>query len=245
MKKYFLHNGKETSGPFDLAELKTKEITTTTPVWYSGITDWKNAGDIDELRTTLLVPPPIKTIPQTDKKNNSAENSKILGLSKTTFYLILGIFVLIIATVIFNFFEENRSIELERENHKTEIENQKFLLQQKEAEEQKKQVTEQERLQSERVANDRKNTINNRLLEIEKISMEDNTNLEDLKTKLTEAKDFQLLRSDSERNEQINAIQTNIDSLEDEIVKLGTETNDLKSELERIQFTLREIKINN
>lgn len=62
MKKYYLHNGSENIGPFDLDELKAKAITKNTQVWCEGMEDWKNAGEVDELRSVLtVVPPPIKS----------------------------------------------------------------------------------------------------------------------------------------------------------------------------------------
>lgn len=60
MRKYYLHNGKENIGPFDKEELRTQKITKTTPIWSEDMEDWKNAGEIDELKATLLtIPPPI------------------------------------------------------------------------------------------------------------------------------------------------------------------------------------------
>jgi len=57
MKKYFLHNGTDHEGPFDIEELKTKEITSDTAVWYDGLDDWTTAGCVEELKVL------IKTVP--------------------------------------------------------------------------------------------------------------------------------------------------------------------------------------
>lgn len=78
MKKYYLHNGTENIGPYDLEELKAKGIIKTTMVWYEGIEDWIEAGKVDELKNILaVVPPPIskkveqKTVsPIVKKKTN-------------------------------------------------------------------------------------------------------------------------------------------------------------------------------
>lgn len=60
MKKYYIHNGTENIGPFDLEEVKSRSITKNTQVWCEGMEDWKNANEIDELKTILaVVPPPI------------------------------------------------------------------------------------------------------------------------------------------------------------------------------------------
>jgi hypothetical protein len=59
MKKYFLHNGTTHEGPFDFEELKPKEITSNTPVWYDGLDDWTTAGNVEELR--VLIKPTLPT----------------------------------------------------------------------------------------------------------------------------------------------------------------------------------------
>ncbi|HLG41490.1 MAG TPA: DUF4339 domain-containing protein, partial [Chitinophagaceae bacterium] len=53
MKKYFLHDGTNQYGPFDLAELETKIITPQTMVWYESLPNWKPAAEIEELKTLL------------------------------------------------------------------------------------------------------------------------------------------------------------------------------------------------
>jgi hypothetical protein len=69
VNKYFLHNGSENIGPFDIEELKQKNITRDTPVWCEGMEDWKEAGTVEELKVLFAsVPPPIK--------KNTAENKK-------------------------------------------------------------------------------------------------------------------------------------------------------------------------
>lgn len=80
MKKYFLHNGTEQQGPFDLEDLKTKSIKKDTSVWHEGLTDWTPADKIDELKTILTTstPPPFnseKTTPPPITKTNTQQES--------------------------------------------------------------------------------------------------------------------------------------------------------------------------
>lgn len=79
MKKYYLHNGSENIGPFDIDELKEKKISRDTPVWCEGMMDWKNASEVDELRGILsAIPPPLKketAIPTQQKINKQTEES--------------------------------------------------------------------------------------------------------------------------------------------------------------------------
>ena len=91
MKKYFLHDGTESSGPFDFEELKAKKITKKSPVWFEGMENWKYAGEIDELNSLFVViPPPIESFAATPPKPKllqKRESQKILGLSKNTFWI--------------------------------------------------------------------------------------------------------------------------------------------------------------
>lgn len=47
MKEYYLHNGENNIGPFNLVELKDQKITKDTPIWSSDTQDWKKAGEIN------------------------------------------------------------------------------------------------------------------------------------------------------------------------------------------------------
>lgn len=238
MKKYFLHNGIESSGPFGLEELKAKKITRATPVWHEGLENWKTAGEIPALETIFaVVPPPINTEPTVYPKTKSEKKTtprKILGLSKTTFYVVFGILLLLVFTTVFNLFQENRSDELEIKNHKTEIGNYQYEQQQKEIEDQKIQLVIQQKIEEERITNEKKKTINDRLIEIQSLIETNSNKLEEAKNKLEDTKGFKILRTATEKNEQINLLQIDIDSFENEIDKLNKEANVLKLELEKI-----------
>tara|TARA_R110001592_G_scaffold333244_1_gene617006 strand:+ start:1383 stop:2045 length:663 start_codon:yes stop_codon:yes gene_type:complete len=85
MKKYYLHNGTEQEGPFDISDLKSKGITNKTEVWFEGISDWTNADEIDELKSLFSksTPPPIrpkaKAKESIKKENKLGRNLQILG----------------------------------------------------------------------------------------------------------------------------------------------------------------------
>lgn len=83
MKTYYLHDGTESNGPFDLEELKSKNIKITTPVWCAGMLDWKTAGEVEELKSILAtVPPPIKsfiTFPSEDEEEKKGTIKKYSG----------------------------------------------------------------------------------------------------------------------------------------------------------------------
>lgn len=236
MKKYYLHNGIESSGPFDLAELKMKQINPTTPVWFSGIPDWKKAEEIDELQSILkVIPPPFQAVPPISTPKKKEKNPKIMGLNKRTFYLISIFVFLIIGTFVFNFLAENRTNELQQRNSKTERENRQFQQQEKEIQEQKLRIAEQEKLEAERIANERKKTINTKLSDIQIKQIENQTRLEEAKNRLIKANEFQFFRTADEKNKEINLVQTTINQLKNNIDSLENERNQLSLELERMQ----------
>lgn len=76
MKKFYIHNGEEQEGPFRIEELIEKKIQRNTEVWYEGISDWKKAYEIDELKGIFVsIPPPInkkaKPVPPPIKKRKT------------------------------------------------------------------------------------------------------------------------------------------------------------------------------
>ncbi|HJR99529.1 MAG TPA: GYF domain-containing protein [Flavobacterium sp.] len=242
MKKYYLHNGIESSGPFDLEELKIKQITPATPVWFSGMPDWKKAGEIAELEKILqLTPPPFKTTPPVQEikieqeEEQEEKKDTIMGLSKSNFYIVSFILLFAIGIFVLNILEENRSNEFQEKNEKTERENRQFQLQQTEIEQQKKQLEEQERLEAERIAQERKLTINSELSKIQIKQIENQTRLEESKNNLVKATEFQFFRTENERNEELNSIQSDIDHWKNEIQLLENKRNQLSLELERMK----------
>ena len=59
MQKYFYTDGTNNFGPFTLEELRLKNITRETHVWFQGMSTWAPAGNVPELNDLFkLVPPP-------------------------------------------------------------------------------------------------------------------------------------------------------------------------------------------
>jgi hypothetical protein len=81
MKNFYIHNGTEQQGPFDLGTLRSKNITRDTPIWYEGLSAWTTAGEIDELKEMFneAIPPPFAekhTPPPIDKQATRKEMKK-------------------------------------------------------------------------------------------------------------------------------------------------------------------------
>jgi hypothetical protein len=60
MKKYFIHDDTNQTGPFDKQELKNLHTSKNTAVWF-GLDGWKKISDVKELSDTYsIVPPPFQ-----------------------------------------------------------------------------------------------------------------------------------------------------------------------------------------
>jgi len=128
MKIYYLHNGTEQQGPFDIDELKSKKITENTPIWYEGLSKWAIAGEIPELKEIFspVTPPPFNVSKNVDEKVIKQEK-KPLGRTLLT---VLGIIVLgLIAILVTKLLqsqtrvEQNQTLIQNTESTKTEIRN--------------------------------------------------------------------------------------------------------------------------
>lgn len=238
MKKYYLHNGTESSGPFDIEELKAKNITKASPVWFEGMLHWKTAGEIPELHQLFTVNPPpfplFETPKPAPKVETKKEARKILGMSKNVFFIACAAVVLLIGISVLKNIEENRSRELRIKNHKTEVENYQLELKQKELDEQKIQAVIQEKIDAERAARALTQNANNRLLQIEKQLADYQNNLVETQKKLENASSFKLLRTGAEKKEQMDLLQKNIDSFRTAMEELKNESDQLKLEMEKI-----------
>ncbi|WP_418262942.1 GYF domain-containing protein [Flavobacterium faecale] len=245
MNSYFLHNGTESSGPFTIEELKTKNIKGNTPVWCQGMPDWTTAAEVEELKSLLMViPPPIKNNPTVVKETpnptvvketfKTKKNKRILGLNKSVFYFVSFFGILIIASFFLSLYQDNRREALELKNRETEKNNIQYRLQQKEIEEQKIQLAIQEKIEADRLLKEKKETIQNKLFSNQELLIVANTNFEEAKKQLAEASNFQFFRSAAEREEEVYDAQKQISYWKKEIEKIENENYQLKLELERI-----------
>ena len=107
MKKFYLHDGKEQQGPFDIMDLKARLIKKETLIWYEGLTEWTTAGQVVELNKMFCVstPPPFIPIPPKQtisqpvkaiepEKKKSKKTRNIIITLVIVFVLGLGLFIL-------------------------------------------------------------------------------------------------------------------------------------------------------
>ncbi|GIZ08143.1 DUF4339 domain-containing protein [Flavobacterium sp. UMI-01] len=254
MNSYFLHNGIESSGPFTLEELKSKNIKPNTPVWCQGMPDWKTAAEVEELKSLLVpIPPPIKTVVtpvvtspapvtattpveniETHAVSSPKKKKRIFGLKRSVFYFICFFGILIIASFFLSVYQQNRREKLELLNKQTEKNNIQFRLQQKEIEEQKIQLAIQEKIEADRILKEKKENIQNKIFNNKELLIVANTNFEEAKKQLAEASNFQFLRSAAEREEEINEANKQIAHWKNEMEKIEDENHRLSLELERL-----------
>ena len=109
MKKYFLHDGSQQAGPFDIEDLTAKNLTKDTPIWYDGLGEWTTVGKIEELKdlvkptpppfgSTMTPPPEQKPVTQqkrfTDNpKQKSSTGRRLLIIGGVIVLVLIGIFI--------------------------------------------------------------------------------------------------------------------------------------------------------
>ena len=234
MKTYFINNGNENGGPFTIEELKLQDISRATLVWYNGMDEWKYAGEIGELQFLFKVtPPPIKPV----QKNSSplmTEPRTILGLKKSHFILAVAFAAIMIFILVLTIIQNNKRSILEERNRQTELANEKVQLEQKADIEQRIQDEIQNKIATENNNNFKKDSINNRLVEVKALLIEKKRELNEADTDLMATKRFKILRSEEDKSDQISSAQNTILVLKKEIDNLESELNRLYLQLETI-----------
>lgn len=213
MQKFYIHKDDQQQGPFSLEELKELKITRETPIWYEGAESWKNANEIEELKALFKsTPPPIIT--------ESTQNTKPLAVGqnnqkKNNIPLIgtLSAVALIAIVVFYYFYQQGKQAE-----YKQQIE-----FQQKMLEEQQAQIKEQENKEAARLAEEQRRQREAELAALNNEYDEAITNLRKAKIKLEDIQQFQLLRTSSEKQQQIEKQLEVIRAREKEVDRLKNE----------------------
>ena len=77
MKQYYVAIDGEKQGPFSISELHKINLNKKTLVWYSGLGDWVNAEEIDELTHLMNDSPPPIPLKKSDFTKNIIVESPI------------------------------------------------------------------------------------------------------------------------------------------------------------------------
>ena len=237
MNTYYIHNGIETSGPYTIEELAQKNIKATTPIWCPGMPDWKIASEINSLKPLLLPNPPALSqvvmnsrtgIKLKPKKNN------YLGLTKRMIYFFVFLFMLVIVTICFNLYHENRLKSIELVNYETEKQNIIFKQKQIDLEEKKIQIAIANQINKARAANERKKEIIKKLKSNKELTTTATNYLENAKNKLEKAEKFHVFRSQNQREEEINKAKIDCENWKRKITEIEYDNNLLKLEYEKL-----------
>jgi hypothetical protein len=54
MTHYFIKEGKNEVGPFTMEQLKYRQLSKDTPVWFAGLEEWTTAGQVHELKEIFV-----------------------------------------------------------------------------------------------------------------------------------------------------------------------------------------------
>lgn len=200
MKHYYYVIDEVQRGPVSFNELKKIKISKQTMVWYEGLTNWAEAGDLEELVDLwITIPPPLKKkLPvYTTTRNTKAKSFVLDNRSKA----LVGGFLAIIVLVIFFSFSNRETTVLHQQ---TRANTQMLNEQQRIIDEQNQKIAEQERIERERLdqkqREERQKVINELVFNLKsarKYREESIRHLNDVSA-------FKLLRSSGERNRQIN-----------------------------------------
>ena len=74
MRQFFVHNGQNEEGPFNIEHLQTIQLKKDTPIWYEGLDNWTTADKIEELKFLLrseTYPPKFENLTQKNTAYNS------------------------------------------------------------------------------------------------------------------------------------------------------------------------------
>lgn len=225
MQKFYIHKDDQQQGPFSTDELKDLKITRDTMVWFEGADNWKKAIEVDDLKEIFKsVPPPIQTNPPVippplvDKKTKEESKPTVdtKPKKKNTTLIIVVVLLLVggLGTFIF----------INQQAKQAEI--------QRQLEEQNIKIQEQEKIEAARLAEEerQKRAANaaQRQAELESLKYDYDqavTNLRAEKIRLNEIQQFELLRTASEKQQQVQRQLETIRSWENEVDRLQKEIN--------------------
>jgi len=213
-------------------------------VWHEGLSEWQKAETINELQELFksIPPPPPNhytimppSLPNTKidqqyiQPEYHSDAKKILGIKRNYFFYGMLAVALVIGGTAFNSKKKN---DLEQGIQQQQIESYNVQLeeQQKAIEEQNKRIAEQERLERERINREKKAALEKRINEITNELNYSYQNLEQAKRHLHDVSAFKVLRTSSERHEQVSAAENQVKMWENNIEKLEKEMQKINPE---------------
>lgn len=235
MRKYYINNGQENLGPFNLNELRLKRIDRETMVWFFGLESWAKAKSVPELKELFsyssrlkIGKPPLLE----NQYDSEEEKNKEIYFETRKSLVFIGIVLAIGLCIVFYAFlnihrisknEAEREIELQKDKEglieaysKNNYNDQKKTV-----------IIEEEKSEAE------KHRITKRIKQIEIELNVAYENLETAKEKLYKATEFKLMRSPEERRLAVQVANNEITIWKDEIRILEKEMRELEAKSRR------------
>lgn len=94
MKKFYLHNGTQSIGPFDKEELRQRGVVKTTPIWVEGRERWTCAENYEDLQDLFYTIPPALLLNSLEITRLKKKNKYLKGA------LLISIGLLLVALAI-------------------------------------------------------------------------------------------------------------------------------------------------
>ncbi len=220
IQNYFIHIDDIQKGPYSITELKEQNITRDTLVWFEGAESWMKANDIEDLKEIFKsIPPPLLTKapiippPLSEKKTivNTVITTEKSTNKKNIIIVVIASFLLISVIGI--------TLYVKQQAQQTEI--------QLQLEKQNAKIKEQEQIEIARLAEEeRQKKIANaaqRQAELEGLKSEYDQaiiNLGAARINLEEVQQFHLLRSYSDKQQQIVEALSSVREWENEVNRL-------------------------
>lgn len=85
--EYYYTDGINNFGPFTLDQLREKNITATTKVWYSGMANWTPASEVPELAGILQAAEPSPVSPPPVENTYRTEPSSMQTIPPKTYFM--------------------------------------------------------------------------------------------------------------------------------------------------------------
>lgn len=130
MKKFYLHTGAYQEGPFSIEDLRAKNISKETSIWYEGLTEWSPAFKIAELKELFIphIPPPFKVTTSSSQEASSPVTTVKTKSSVPRILIVLSSIVLIlIAVFVYQRIENHNRITAQKNAIRVEEETKKLI----------------------------------------------------------------------------------------------------------------------
>jgi len=225
MKKYYVYKDGLQQGPFTIDELVNLNITHETLIWYEGIEDWKKAVELEELNVIIKnIPPPVtknKTQTPPPISKNKALEKNPLPRKKIKLVIIIVLVVLIVG---FLFEALYRGYQVKQNEIQEQIDEQREKIDEQEKIEEERRVEKEKQIKKEKAIQ--------RQAELDMLKYEYDQaliNYQAAQIQLNSIQEFKFLRTESEKQQQVQ------DQLE--II------SDWASEIERIENELKKYQV--